>query len=61
MSRMIKSVFQRQNYVGLGLTREKGDDEALATATSSSLTMLEYINRLIDNEKFEDQDDQENN
>jgi len=31
----------------------KGDEETLAMATSSLLTLLEYINGLIDHEKFE--------
>lgn len=49
--------------IGQGLTRESGDEEALAVATSSLLTIMEYINGLIDNYQFkekEDQEDQEN-
>lgn len=38
----------------------KGDEETLATAMSSLLTLLEYINGLIDNFQFKEQDDQEN-
>jgi len=45
--------------IGYGLVRERGDEEALAIATNSFLILLEYINGLIDNEKFEEEDDQE--
>ena len=47
--------------IGQGLTRESGDEEALVTATGSLLTLLEYINGLIDNQKFEGEESEEEN
>lgn len=42
--------------IGYGLVREKGDEEALAVAIGSLLTIMEYINGLIDEEKFKGED-----
>lgn len=42
-------------------SHEKGDEEALAIATNSLLILLEYIDGLIDDKKFEEEDDQEDN
>jgi len=47
--------------IGKGLTHEKGDEETLAIATNSLLVLLEYIDGLIDNEKFEEEDEKEDN
>jgi len=57
--RELKEFRDHLMWIGQGLTREKGDEESLTTATSSLLNLLDYINGLIDNQKFEEEESEE--